>query len=1042
MPQDFQNAVGDYLNALKKKLDDATEYTHRSALENLIEGFAPGVLAASDPKQQACGKPDFLVTRGKVPLGNIETKNIGSPLDEVERESEREVPKTNDGEQLRRYRRGLQNLILTDYLEFRWYVHGKKRLTARVGVLDGKKLRAIQDGGAELEKILREFLEKDIPNIASAKDLAERMASLTELSRDGITGAINQEPEGGWFHEHLKGFRAVLIPELDEKVFADMFAQTLAYGLFAARVYAYQHAPNKEFSLEMAAFNTPKTNPFLHKLFMEVASELPDSISWLVDELVDLLRRAQMDDVLKDFGKGKGKDDPVVHFYETFLAAYDPKLREVRGVFFTPVPVVSYIVRSIDWLLREKFGREAGLADENTLVLDPATGTATFLYAIIQFIHDQRFKNQQGAWNKYVAECLLPRIFGFELLMAPYAVAHLKLAMLLEDTRYQFQSDQRLGIYITNTLDEALRRSEQIFGKWLSDEANEAAEIKKAKAIMVVLGNPPYAGHSANKGAWIAGLLRGNDPENKSAADYFKCDGKPLGERNPKWLNDDYVKFIRFAQWRIDKTGDGIVGFITNHSYIDNPTFRGMRQALLHSFNEIYVYDLHGSTKPKETPPPGFKNENVFDIQKGVAILLCVKTKDDKMPCRVRHGDLWGTREEKYASLAETDMSKTDWTDLHPTSPRYLFMPRNNSFQSEYEAGWPVNQIMPFTRLGPNSHRDDFAIAFDRVDAQKRVNDLRDTVLSDEEFRSRYNLTDTTDWVLADVRKREIRDETIVECLYRPFDFRLMLDGDYAFDRLRPDLTKQLRQHPLALISLKKASEAFSVFVTNKPVGQHKLAARYDGSYVSPLFICHEDFEKPEGAKSVNLSIQFLASLAQKLGLKQTEAYGLPDGITPEGIFHYAYAIFHAPTYRIRYAELLKIDFPRLPLTSDVKLFRALAAKGAELVALHLLESPKFNSLQPEFCGNGDNRVVKVQYTDADHRVWVNADQYFDAVPKNVWDFYIGGYQVCERWLKDRKGRELSYDDMRHYRKIVVALGETIRLMSEIDTLIPSWPLP
>ena len=415
------NYFADYLTAIGKEYaaGDATEHTHRPALKNLLESAAKGVTATNEPKRILCGSPDFQITRKGVPLGHVETKDIGADLDEMER------GKGPHGEQFIRYRDGLPNWLLTDYLQFRWFVGGEKRLTVRIAEMDAKgKLKPLPDGEQNLAELLTAFFEQPALTVASAKELAQRMAGMTRIIRDLIVGTFEHEKEQGWLHNWLAAFRETLIPDLDEKQFADMFAQTLAYGLFAARVHA---PPGKPFSREMAAYNLPKTNPFLRKLFAEIAGvDMPDSIAWAVDDVVELLKHADMAEILTDFGKGKGKEDPVVHFYETFLAAYDPKMREVRGVYYTPEPVVSYIVRSIDHLLKTRFDRPKGLADENTLILDPAAGTATFLYFVIEQIR-QKFAKQAGAWDDYVAKHLLNRVFGFELLMAPYAVAHLKL---------------------------------------------------------------------------------------------------------------------------------------------------------------------------------------------------------------------------------------------------------------------------------------------------------------------------------------------------------------------------------------------------------------------------------------------------------------------------------------------------------------------------------------------------------------------------------------------------------------------------------------
>ena len=679
------SAFADYIREIRKNLDkgDSTEHTHRPALKTLLEACGKDIDATNEPRRIACGAPDFNISRKGVHLGHVETKDVGINLDEMER------GKGPNWDKLKRYST-LPNWILTDYLEFHWYAAGAKRLTVRVADLDGKgKLKPAADGEARLTALLTAFYAQPALTVGTAKELANRMAGMTRMIRDLILAALQQEEEKAeqvksgvvsetmpgygsqtnWLHEWLHAFRDTLIPDLDEHQFADMFAQTLAYGLFAARA----HTPNKPFSRESAAVNLPRTNPFLRELFEQIAGvKMPDTIAWAVDDMVELLKHADMTEILRDFGKCKGREDPVVHFYETFLAAYDPAMREVRGVFYTPEPVVSYIVNSLDWLLKTRLGRPKGLADENTLILDAATGTATFLYFVIEHIH-QGFRKQLGAWDGYVSRHLLPRIFGFELLMAPYAVAHLKISMLLEQSGYTFGSDQRLGIYLTNTLEEAAKKSEMLLGQFVSREANAAAEIKRERPIMVVLGNPPYSGHSANKGEWITGLV----------GDYKKDCPELHKPGQAKWLQDDYVKFIRFAEWRINQTGEGVLGYITNHGYLDNPTFRGMRQHLMQTFDEIYVLDLHGNSKKKEKSPDGGKDENVFDIQQGVAILLAVKVKAGtgeakKAPTRVFHANLWGRREiyegdqltgGKYNWLWQNNAETTTWNEVPTSAP-------------------------------------------------------------------------------------------------------------------------------------------------------------------------------------------------------------------------------------------------------------------------------------------------------------------------------------------------------------------------------------
>jgi N-6 DNA Methylase len=747
-----------YLKAIEKEVvaGRATEHTHRPALKTLVESLDKGITATNEPKRVEYGAPDFIVTKGQTPLGYIEAKDVGTSLDNAEK-----------SEQLERYRESLGNLILTDYLEFRWYVRpartkandfpiAEHRLTVRLASVGNHgKLRFEKDGEKQVLELLNAFLNVSVPTVQSAKELAVRMAALAGLIRDTIRKPLSDEAETGSLHQQMQGFREVLIHDLTEDQFADMYAQTICYGLFAARC---NKKGSDHFTREHAAYDLPKTNPFLRKMFNHIAGpELDDRIAWAVDDLAELLHHTRISDILADFGKRTRREDPVVHFYETFLAAYDPKMREARGVYYTSEPVVTYIVRSIDHILKADFKLSAGLADfskikiespdgngkidvHKVLILDPATGTGTFLYGVINQVFES-FKKNLGMWSGYVSEHLLPRLFGFELLMAPYAVAHMKLGLLLDQLGYDFKTEERLRVYLTNTLEEAHEVSKlPLFTQWLAEEANEASKIKQEAPVMVVLGNPPYSGHSANTGEWISGLLRGRDSHTgKTSEDYFKVDGHPLGEKNPKWLNNDYVKFIRFAQWRIGHTGYGILAFITDNSYLDNVTFRGMRQSLMRTFDDIYLLDLHGNSKKKERAPDGSKDENVFDIQQGVAIGIFVRRSGArKRDATVRHAHLWGVREiyeddahgdsvlsgGKYHWLWNHDASTTKWLELEPRSPFYLFMRQDLNLRPEYEVGWKLTDMMPISTVGIVTARDSLTIHWDQVSVWSTVTDF------------------------------------------------------------------------------------------------------------------------------------------------------------------------------------------------------------------------------------------------------------------------------------------------------------------------------
>ncbi|MFH1007655.1 MAG: type ISP restriction/modification enzyme [Candidatus Latescibacterota bacterium] len=1031
--------ISPYLKAIEQALraGSATEHTHRPALKTLLEALAPGVTATNEPKRIECGAPDYIITRGAIPLGYVEAKDVGTSLDVAERT-----------EQMRRYRHSLSNLILTDYLEFRWYVEGEHRETVRLGSVtkDGGVKRA-KGGEQTISDMLQRFFDLQGPSIGTPKELAERMAALARMTRNLIEETFRQETEQGMLHTQLEAFRDTLIPNLTPPQFADMYAQTITYGLFAACLRA---PTGQNFTREKAAWNLPKTNPFLRRFFNEIAGpDLDERIAWLVDDLAHLLARADMAGILRGFGKRTRQEDPVVHFYETFLTAYDPEMRQARGVYYTPEPVVSYIVHSLDHILKTRFDRPLGLADTNTLILDPAVGTATFLYFVIQHIHDTlRTMGQAGTWNDYVKNHLLRRIFGFELLMAPYAVAHMKLGIFLQETGYDFTGDQRLGIYLTNSLEEAITQAATLgFARFISDEANAAEEVKRDKPIMVVLGNPPYSVSSANRGEWITKLIE----EYKKGLDEKKIS-----------LDDDYIKFIRFAQWRTERTGQGVIGLISNNSYLSGLTHWRMRQSLLETFDKAYVLNLHGNARMKETAPDGSPDENVFDIMQGVAIVLLIKdgTKDGQHAA-VFYDDLFGMREHKYEVLLSSDVQNTEWQELQPVAPLFFWVPKDFERLTEYEKDWKMTDIFGVNGTGVKTDRDEFCFDFDKEILCNRTRRFFAEDY-DEAFQEHYRLYPSSSY---DIEARRdacaFSEENIRQCLYRPFDRRWVYYGVGFTSRPGHRVMQHILSENMALLCKRQSKRSpFSyILICNEIAESSVFESAYANNSVFPLYLytTPEDtkgtlFATEEVTREPNLAPKFIAAVEEKLGLDF-----VPDGkgdlqsaFGPEDVLHYAYAVFHSPTYRERYAELLKIDFPRLPLTSDRDQFKMLATKGEELVALHLMKSSALNQLTTSFPVTGSNGVVKVRYTEprkeekgseVPGRVYINKTQYFEGIEPDVWAFQIGGYQVLQKWLKDRKGRKLSFDDLFHYQRIVVALKETICLMAEIDEVISDWPM-
>ncbi len=917
---------------------------------------------------------------------------------------------------------------------------------------------------------------REVPR--TAEMLANKMAQIASYIREAVELTYSMEHAGGSLHKLHLNLKLDLISDLTEDDFADMYAQTVTYGLFAARATrSGDFAKRAEGGGTDAAALIEHTNPFLRELLEQMTNQQSIDLDELgVTELTDLLGKVNMEAILQDFGRQKKGEDPVIHFYETFMREYDPQQKTKRGEFYTPDAVVSFIVRSVDHLLRTEFDCADGLLSTasrdgsfSPVFLDPATGTGTFLRYIVMVAWEtffQKYKKLSNAqrkekWNQYVRESLLPRLYAFELKMSPYTIAHMKVGLTLQEFGFEFRDGERLQIYLTNALQPA-HEVARVDTPALAHESEQANEVKNKAPITIMIGNPPYSGNSSNASRDHKGDLNfiGNLMQ-----DYYKIDGKPLGEKNPKWLQDDYVKFLRFSQWRINESGAGIVAMITNHGYLENPTFRGMRQQLMQTFSEIYVLDLHGNGKKKETAPDGSKDENVFDILAGVSICLMIKRPNAKGTARVFHADLYGLRKDKYEWLLthHSDMGSVEWEDVDPHPPFYPFVAQDQDVKIEYEKGLKLTEIMPLNVLGFQTHRDAFAIDFDFEQIHERITEMREKRLSDAAFRTKYDVSDNRDWQLssarAQIRNNKNWEKKLIKCSYRPFDSRYCYFNEVTMDYPRRELVDNVmnKSNLCLLSSRQQATTGYRhCLVSKEPANDCVVSAvSREANQVFPLYIYPSESRNNKvlqlpgfmsSDRVPNLSKEFISRVSLQLNL-----HLVSDGIGdlhktfgPEDVFHYMYALLHSPTYRSRYAEFLKMDFPRLPLTSNVELFRQLCGLGKELVALHLLEASVLNKPITKFKGKGDNVVAKGHPKYQDGVVLVNASQGFEGVPADVWEFHIGGYQVCEKWLKDRRERELSAEDIVHYGKVVVALKETIRLMAEVDGVIDvhgGWPV-
>ena len=986
------------------KLGNATEHTFRGDLQQLLESLVPDIRATNEPKRQSCGAPDYILTKKDIPVGFIEAKDIGDKDLEG-------AKKTGNKEQFDRYKASLNNLIFTDYLDFHLYIDGIFITKIAIAEIQNGTIVPLPSNFATFTNLIKDFCSHIGQTIKSSKKLAEMMAGKARLLSDVIEKALTTDEankEDSTLKDQMNAFKQILIHDITPKGFADVYAQTIAYGMFAARLH---DATLPTFSRQEAAELIPKSNPFLRKLFGYIAGpDIDDRIKWIVDSLVDIFLACNVEEILKNYGKSTKMEDPIIHFYETFLSEYDPKLRKARGVWYTPQPVVNFIVRAVDDILKTEFDLPQGLADNSKTkikvdvqgkkieqevhkvqILDPATGTGTFLAEVVKHIH-KKFEGQKGIWSNYVETYLLPRLNGFELLMASYAMAHLKLDLLLTETGYKPTTNQRFRVYLTNSLEEHHQDTGTLFANWLSTEANEANHIKRDTPVMCVIGNPPYNRTSNNSNKHINNLL----------SDYKK----DLNERNLVPLDDDYIKFIRLGQYFIDKNGTGTLAYISANSFLDGVTHRQMRNNLLESFDIIYILNLHGNAKKNEVCPDGSVDQNVFDIMTGVSINIFVKNglKKKTELGKLHYCDLFGKREIKYEFLLNNEFKKLDWTELNinKNEPWQISNSGSKEFGSYLSVADIFNNSSPCIR----THNDKELIDF-------------------IPFKTEYNKS----------------------YLFKAFDFRYV-DFDLSkIGRSRIKIMKEFLNGKNIGFIFQRGSSSNSPntpFLTKIISDQGAIKpGTTSTSTVAPLYL----YPETNGQQTIgqttertpNLNTEIVKQIAEKLGLtfvpekEHTPNPSQEGNFAPIDILDYIYAVLHSPTYREKYKEFLKIDFPRVPFPKDQDTFWQLVKLGGEIRQIHLLESPTVEKYITQYPEDGNNTVTKPKYENG--KVYINDTQYFANVPQIAWDFFIGGYQPAQKWLKDRKERTLEFDDIFHYQKIIVALTETDRLMNEINKI-------
>jgi type I restriction-modification system DNA methylase subunit len=1030
-----KNILNAYLKSLHKAYSagDAREESFYFSLEKFITQWAQ--LAGKDniqvtalPKKTEAGNPDFRIWDGQGNItGYIEAKHPSHEL----------LDKIEHTEQLKRYLSVFPNVILTNFFEFRLYRQGQlvdKTILARPYVMTSMNMVPPIEDEKGIIRLLERFFDFSMPGSTSARDLAVELAKRTRLLRGIVLEELDSESEQDL--NYLKGFhdafKTHFMSRLSKDDFSDLYAQTISYGLFAARTRA-----GDDFTRKHAFELIPKSIGVLRDVFHFISlGDPPRQLEWMVDDIAQVLARTDVNHILDEyFHQGRGSD-PIVHFYETFLAEYNPEERQRRGVYYTPEPVVGFIVRSVHQILRQEFGYADGLASDKVTILDPAAGTMTFIArACMEAVGEFERNYGSGAGKEFIRSHILKNFFAFELMMAPYAIGHLKMSFFLEELGCALGDRDRMKFYLTNALEmEELEQTTFPIIAELAKESKLAGEVKRRQPVLAVMGNPPYSGHSSNTGKWITSLIK----------DYKEVDGKPLGEKNPKWLQDDYVKFIRLAQNKIDRTGKGVVAMITNHSYLDNPTFRGMRKSLMDSFDHIYVLDLHGNSLKKEKCPDGSKDENVFDIRQGVAIAFFIKTGKKDAEKKISHADLWGTRDEKYEWLDGNTCQSIDWERINPMSEFYFFKPRDEAALKDYQAFPSIRDIFSVSSVGVVTARDKLTIHETPEKTWRIVNLFykSDTELA----RAGYNLgRDTRDWKVS-LAQKDIKDSgpdrnRIVPILYRPFDLRYTYYTGRSRGFIcmpRPEIMRHMFKQNLALTIVRqvKTGETWQHSLVSSSITESCYLSNSTSeiSYLLPLYLYPNNLKNSllnhidPDKRLPNLTKEFLETIAGKYGFTPA----------PEQILYYIYAVLYAPAYRDKYSQFLKSDFPRIPFTRDKEIFQALSEMGERLVKLHLLESDELSPPLVRFEGDGDCLVAKTRdrgfYHDPDReRMHINKDQYFEPVEEDIYQYRIGGYQVLDKWLKDRKERRLTLDEIKNYCRTATAIIKTVEIQKELD---------
>ncbi|GAA9740033.1 DNA methyltransferase [Helicobacter pylori] len=1077
----------EYLESIKDLTTEKNELTHRLSLHNLLnrlkDNFNKEFKIEHEPKREQGSQPDFRVSFQGLNIGYIENKRVGTDL--------RQLSKSD---QIRKYLELNPNLMITDYLKFMWV--GKDENNAplskkeiSVASLDelSKPLKPKPQTERDLIELFKSFFNHEAAPITNAKDFATHLSPRTRYLKDALIKYQEKTQVSSIFNN----FKEYLYEELSFEDFSDALAQTLTYSLFLAKL----NHPFEKINLDNVRSSIPKNFAVIREMadFLKKLDEIQE-IQWLLNEILSSINHVDMDSIIKDLNDDK---DPYLHFYETFLSAYDPKLRESKGVYYTPDSVVKFIINALDSLLKTHFkdaplGLKSALDNENIKLLDFATGTGTFLLEAFRKALEMRKTSDGGISTKEDKyQNLLKQFYGFEYLIAPYAIAHLNLSQAFkEEFKKPLKENDALKIILTNTLIQpseiaAYRGLNPIF----ETELLNAREIKKDENILIITGNPPYSGASSNEGLfeWEVKATYGIEPEfqtieiekkvkltdkiqtllkniqkqkesgSKNALKELKnlhSKYKLQNEKNPKWLLDDYVKFMRFAQNKIESLGHGLFGFISNNAFLDNPTFRGLRRSLLECYDELYILNLHGNARKKEETPQGTKDENVFNIMQGVSINLFVK-KVQTTKQKIHYYDVYGERAEKYAFLAQNDLNSIEWLELAPREPFYLLIPQETPLLEEYEQGFSVQDMFQVGSTGICSKRDHVVFHKDKESLLKLLKDF--STLEPSELRRKYDIgDDSRDWRL-DNAIREVRanadnlEKYIVLCQYRPFDYRwtyytsnsrtfLAYPVYDVFKHMLPppqtnSKTPNQTRKNVALNTprqLKNNDKSWTQCFISSNINDQGLSSGGNGAGVNyPLY----QFRDPNYTE--NFTPEFRGFIDKHYN----------HSFEPLEILGYIYALLYSPNYRKRYEDFLKADYPKILFTNNKDLFRVLSLLGIELIGLHVLNQESLNysfeklkdaTIGESYYKEAHDRIIKKPaYNEPEQRLYINHSAYFRGVSEEIYDYRIGGYGVLDKYLKSHKGEPCDFD---HVSNIIKVIARTIEIQKTLGFLTSDLP--